>query len=204
MLEAGTAEKGSARRSRLIAQGLKFAQSPSAREAIEKLLSDFTVVPSRTAPLMPVYRLEVEEELPRIIPLAGSLPLKKIAFEQITALAVQEPFRAVQISGNVTVVPVPGWQVMLKAIDPIGIFCLSDRLPKSLGDKPEQVLVVVDRQVRDWDVNAYFLIEQEGQLELRWFEEPPELQLLGQVILILRPKKILDENNLIEPWQMDD
>jgi hypothetical protein len=27
---------------------------------------------------------------------------------------------------------------------------------------------------------------------------------LGQVILVLRPKSIFDENNLTQPWQMDD
>ena len=58
-------------RSRLIAKGLKFAQSSTARERIEKLLSDFTIVPSKTAPLLPVYRLELEEELPRIVAIAG-------------------------------------------------------------------------------------------------------------------------------------
>ena len=39
-------------RSRLIARGLKFAHSVTAREQIEKLLSDFTVVSARTAPLI--------------------------------------------------------------------------------------------------------------------------------------------------------
>jgi hypothetical protein len=42
------------------------------------------------------------------------------------------------------------------------------------------------------------------EVRIQWFEASPSVELLGQVILILRPKRILDENNLLEPWQMDD
>lgn len=191
-------------RSRAIAQGLKFARSQSAREAIEKLLSDFTITSSRTAPLMPIYRLEAEEELARIIPFVGALPLTRQAIESMAALEVNEPFRVTQIARGGSVVPLPGWQVILKAEDPIAIVCHSDRLPQSLSGKIENVLVVVDRQMQEWDVNSYFLIEQEGQLTFQWFEESPDIPLLGQMLVIVRPKRILDENNLSEPWQMDD
>ena len=191
-------------RSRLIAQGLKFAHSQSAREAIEKLLSDFTVVPSRTAPLMPIYRLESEQELPYLVPVAGSLPLTKQALDAVSPLEIEEPFRVVKVSGSAAVVPLPGWQAILKAQDPVAIFCQSDRLPNPLTDKQEEMLVVVDRAAKEWDVNSYFLIEKEEKLEFQWFEASPNTTLLGQVILILRPKNILDENNIIEPWQMDD
>ena len=191
-------------RSRLIAQGLKFAHSPTAREKIEKLLSDFTVVPTSTAPLLPIYRLESENELPRILPLAGSFPLTRQQIETVARITVEEPFGNIQVTGNGSFVPVPGWQAILKADDPVGFFCPSDRLPTSISGKTEQVLVIIDRAIREWDVNSYFLVETEDKLELRWFEEAPDLTILGQLILIMRPKKILDENNIIEPWQMDD
>lgn len=191
-------------RSRLIAKGLKFAHSQSAREAIEKLLSDFSVVPSRTAPLMPVYRLEAEEELPRIVPVAGSFPLSKQEFEAVPVLESQEPFRMVNVASSGAMVPLPGWQSILKAEDPVAIICESDRLPKPLAGKPETVLVVVARNLREWNLNSYFLIEQGEQLALRWFEELPNVPILGQVVLVLRPKKILDEGNITQPWQMDD
>ena len=190
-------------RSRLIAKGLKFAHSQSAREAIEKLLSDFTITPSRTAPLMPVYRLEAEDDLPRIVPVAGSYPLTKAEFEAVSSLESHEPFRIVD-SGSNPMVPLPGWQAVLKAQDPVVIVYQSDRLPKPLSGKPETVLVVVDRDSTEWNVNSYFLIEQNEQLELKWFEELPNLLILGQVVLVLRPKKILDEGNITQPWQMDD
>jgi hypothetical protein len=191
-------------RSRLIAQGLKFAHSTTAREAVEKLLSDFTVVPSQTAPLMPVHRLEAEEELARIVPVVGKLPLTRQDWQGVASLSAEDPFRVVQISGAGSVVPLPGWQVVLKATDPVAILCQSDRLPQSISATLEEVLVVVERQLSPWDVKSYFLVERDGQLAFQWFEEAPDLPLLGQVLLVLRPKRILDENNLIEPWQMDD
>ena len=189
-------------RSRLIAKGLKFAHSPTAREAIERLLSDFTVVPSRTAPLLPVYRLEQEEEMPRIVPVAGSLPLSKQEVEAVSPVEFQEPFRQVN-AGSGSLVPLPGWPALLKAHDPVAIFCQSDQLPKTLSGQPETVLVVVDRHLKEWNLSSYFLIEDE-QLTFRWFEESPTMPLLGQVIVVLRPKKILDESNITQPWQMDD
>lgn len=191
-------------RTRLIAKGLKFAHSLTARGAIEKLLSDFTVVPTRSTPLLPLYRLEEQAEMSRIVPVAGSLPLSQNDWDGVKALTVVEPFNLVSYSGTGTLVSLPGWQAMLKAIDPVGIICSSDRLPKSLPGQPEEVLVVVDRGITKWDANSYFLIEEAGELGFKWFEEQPNVSLLGQIVIVVRPKKILDENNILEPWQMDD
>ncbi len=190
-------------RSRLIAQGLKFAQSQSAREAIEKLLSDFTVETTVNAPLLPIYRLEFEEQLPRIVPLAGTYPLTRQNLDAVAKIETQESFSSVTVSGG-TFVPVPGWQSVLKAIDPVAYLCPSDRLPKSIAGKVTQFLVILDRASQEWDVNSYFIVEVNGQLEIKWFETAPNIPIIGQLVLILRPKRILDENNITEPWQMDD
>ncbi len=191
-------------RTRLIAKGLKFAYSLTAREAIEKLLSDFTVVPTRSAPLLPLYRLEEQTDMSRIIPVAGSLPLSQNDWDQVKTVEAVEPFNVVSYSGTGSLVSLPGWQAILKADEPVGILCYSDRLPKSLPGKPEEVLVVVDRGITNWDSKSYFLIEEAGELTFKWFEDQPNMPLLGQIILVVRPKKILDENNILEPWQMDD
>ena len=196
-------QKDLQQRSRLIAQGLKFASSATAREAIEKLLSDFSVVKSATEPLLPLYRLELEEELPRIVPLAGFYPLNSQQIAAVNRVEVEPPFSQIKAEGG-TYVPIPGWQAVLKAQDPVGYLCPSDRLPKYLGGKVEEVLVLIDRASRDWDVNSYFVVEIEDKLEIRWFETEPEVPIVGQLVLILRPKKILDEGNITEPWQMDD
>jgi Rubisco Assembly chaperone C-terminal domain/Rubisco accumulation factor 1 alpha helical domain/Rubisco accumulation factor 1 helix turn helix domain len=191
-------------RSRSIATALKYVHSQTAREAIEKLLLDFTGVSSRTAPLLPLYRLEEEDELPRIIPFAGAFPLTRKDVESVSAIQLVEPFQLISVNGGGSFVPVPGWQAVLKAADPIAVIIQSDRLPKPLPGKPEQVLIVIDRASQQWNENSYFIVEINENLELQWFEEKPDLSILGQVIVVLRPKKIFDENNLTEPWQMDD
>ena len=196
-------QKDLQQRSRLIAQGLKFASSVSARGAIEKLLSDFSVVKSATEPLLPLYRLEIEEELPRIIPLAGSYPITKQEIAAVERVEIQQPFGNINANSG-TYVPIPGWQVVLKAEDPVGYLCPSDLLPKFLGGKVEEVLVILDRANTNWDVNSYVVVEIAGRLELRWFETEPEEPIVGQLVLILRPKRILDEGNITQPWQMDD
>ncbi|GBF82515.1 RuBisCO accumulation factor 1 [Aphanothece sacrum] len=191
-------------RTRLIAKGLKFAHSATAREAIEKLLSDFTIIPETSAPLIPLHRLEVQEEICRIIPVVGTLPLTKNDLEGVKTLNPVYPFHLINYSGTGSVIPLPGWRAVLKAQDPVGILCMSDQLPKDLTGNPEEVLILVDRQINQWNANSYFLIEEEGQLTFKWFEEMPSIPLLGQIVIVVRPKKVFDENNILEAWQMDD
>lgn len=191
-------------RSRLIARGLTFAHSETARQKIEYLLTDFTVVKARPIPRLPIYRLDSEEELPRVLPIVGKLPLTKADLQAVPLLEELGPFRMVQFSGQGAWVPVPGWQVVLRAEDPVVLLSPSDQLPVKLPGTPEEVLVVVDRAERQWDDSSYFVLEQAGQLQLQWFEAAPEVPLLGRVILVMRPKKILDEAVNQELWQIDE
>lgn len=191
-------------RTRLIVKGLKFVYSPTARDALEKLLSDFTVLPSCSAPLLPLYRLEEQSDMSCIVPVAGKLPLSQNDWEQVDTVEAVEPFNLVSYSGTGSLVSLPGWQALLKADEPVGILCSSDRLPKSLLEKPETVLVIVDRGVINWNSNSYFLIEEAGELIFKWFESKPHTPLLGQIILVVCPKKIFDKDNIFEPWQIDD
>ncbi|PZV25522.1 MAG: hypothetical protein DCF12_14450 [Snowella sp.] len=191
-------------RTRLIAKGLKFAHSPSARTAIEQLLSDLSVTPTRKAPLIPLHRVENDEELSRLVPVAGTWPLTREQINAVQAVNIIEPFGMVEYSGSGAVVPLPGWQIVLKAIDPIAFFCQSGELSDALTNKNETVLVVIDRAAKEWDENGFFLVEQEEHVKVDWFESAPTVEILGQAIVVLRPKRIFDENNLLEPWQMDD
>ena len=191
-------------RTRLIAKGLKFAHSPSARSAIEQLLSDLSVTPTRKAPLIPLHRVENDEELSRLVPVAGSWPLTREQINAVQAVNIIEPFGMVEYSGTGAIVPLPGWQVVLKAGDPIAFFCESGELSDALTNKNETVLVVIDRAAKEWDENGFFLVDQGENVKVDWFESAPTLEILGQAIVVLRPKRIFDENNLLEPWQMDD
>jgi hypothetical protein len=63
---------------------------------------------------------------------------------------------------------------------------------------------VVDRADRNWDDDNYFFTEEDGQLRLVWSENPPNAAILGRVILVLRPKRILDEGYNRELWQLEE
>ncbi|MGB3201074.1 MAG: RuBisCO accumulation factor 1 [Nodosilinea sp.] len=192
-------------RSRLIAQGLRFAESPSARQHIEKLLTDFTVVKDRPAPRLPFYRLESESELPRVIPVVGQMPLTVDDLKAVPVVVPEEPFSMVIASGASAWIAVPGWQVIFRAEDPVGLLVQSRQLPNYPADAPnETVLVVVDRSDRTWDDDGYFLTAEGDHLTLTWSPSPIESPILGKIILILRPKRVLDENYNRELWQLDE
>lgn len=191
-------------RSRLIASGLKFAHSDTARKQVETLLTDFTVTPKRPAPSLPVYRLDSEEELPRILPLVGKLPLTAGEFKAVPMIDESGAFRIVQFSGKGAWIAVPGWQVILGAEDPVGILCDREQIPNQPGNTGEELLVVVDRAAREWDDNSYFMVEQAEQLQIQWLEEEINIPILGKVILVMRPKRILDEDVNKDIWQIDE
>lgn len=191
-------------RSRLIAKGLRFAHSQSARKQIEQLLVDFTVVSQRPAPLPPFYRFDTEEELPRIVPVVGELPLKVQELKAVPLVEELEPFRIVKFAGEQAWVALPGWQVLLAAEDPVTILATSDRFPSQNQTQPGPVLVVVDRSQREWNDFSYFAIDNGGEVDFQWFETQPELPILGKVIIIVRPRKILDENVTKDSWQIDE
>ncbi|UFP93064.1 RuBisCO accumulation factor 1 [Gloeobacter morelensis] len=188
-------------RTQLIAKGLAFAHSETARVQLEKLLVDFTAPKVPPAPRLPFYRLEDSEELPRVLPMASGLPLGETDFKALPWPEEVGPFRAVAGEGGW--VAMPGYQIIRSAEAPIAIATTTDQLPG--GDTPEPVLVVVDREARAWRDDSYFLVTGEpGQLQLAWFAEAPEVPLFGQVIVVLRPKRILDEEFTKDPWQLDE
>jgi Rubisco Assembly chaperone C-terminal domain/Rubisco accumulation factor 1 alpha helical domain/Rubisco accumulation factor 1 helix turn helix domain len=191
-------------RSRLIAKGLKYAHTSTARKELERLLTDFSVVKTERAPRLPMYRLESELELPRILPLMGKLPLPTEALKAVPMLEEDGPFRVVQFAGEGAWVPLPGWQVLMSAEDPIAMLCPNDRLPSDPNQAVEDVMVVVDRAQREWDNQSYFVVDAEGELDVQWYPEEPSDKILGRVLLVVRPKRIFDEEAIKELWSMDE
>ncbi len=193
-------------RSKLIAQSLRFATSNSARSKIEKLLTDFSVVKEKPAPRLPIFRLEDEADSPVIMPVAGKMPLVTEDYKAVPGVMPEEPFGMVKFSGTGAWLPVPGWQVILKAEDPIALLTTCKELPNAPDTMPptEELMVVVDRAKREWDEFSYYVVDADGQLEIRWFEEAPTVPLLGGVVLIMRPKKIWDKDYAQELWQIDE
>lgn len=194
-----------AARSRLIAQALRFATSDSAREQAQLLLTDLTVVKARPAPTLPTYRLETDSELPLVVPLAGQLPLSPEDWQAVPVIVPAEPFGIVKSQGPAAWVPVPGWQVVLQAEDPIGILAKPRQLPNVQNpDNPETVLLVCDRAQREWDADSYFLTDQGDTVAVEWFPDEPDQKLLGKLLVIMRPKRILDEDYTRELMQFEE
>ncbi|YAF94383.1 MAG: RuBisCO accumulation factor 1 [Nodularia sp. CChRGM 3473] len=191
-------------RSRLIAKGLRFAHTATARKQIEQLLVDFTVVSQRPAPILPFYRFESDEESPRILPVVGELPLTPKDLQSVPLVEEIQPFRLVNFAGEQAWVPLPGWQVLLNTEDPVVVLCNSDRLPNQTQSPPKPLLVVIDRAQRQWDDSSYFVVDNDGELDFQWFETEPELPLLGKIVVIVRPKKIFDEEITKDAWQIDE
>ena len=191
-------------RSRLIAAGLRYVESSAARTKLEELLTDFSVVKQRQAPMLPVYRLDSDEQSPRILPVAGQLPVTPEDLKAVPLVDGDGPFDVVKFSGTGAWVALPGWQVLLLAKDPVALITQSDRLPSEMSPPVEPVLVVVDRASREWTPDSYFLAAQEGEASIAWFEDAPEVPLLGRMILVLRPKKVLDEEFVKDPWQFEE
>ncbi|NEP61800.1 MAG: hypothetical protein F6K31_33415 [Symploca sp. SIO2G7] len=193
-------------RSRLIAQGLRFAHSTGAREAIEKLLTDFAIVKAKPIPRLPLYRLETDADVPYVVPMVGEWPVTAADFQAAPKMEPEGAFGVVCASEQQAWVPVPGWQVVLTAQDPVALLVPLQALPnqqKSTVD--ETVLVLVDRQQQVWDDSSYFMVNgSDGQLAMGWFETAPSTQPLGRVIVIVRPKKVLDEDYTQELWQIDE
>ncbi|MGP1386404.1 MAG: RuBisCO accumulation factor 1 [Thainema sp.] len=193
-------------RSRLIAQALRFVHSERARQEIEKLLLDFAPVASKPkeAPRLPVYRLEEMEELPRIVPVAGEWPISVDDYKAVPLVDEDGEFRVVQFSGSGAWVPLPGWQVVLNAEDPVALLAQSDQMPTELPGKTESILLLIDRAQRQWQADSYFVVDADNQLQLQWFSEAPQVALLGRLVLLLRPQKVLDEEYTTELWQLDE
>jgi Rubisco Assembly chaperone C-terminal domain/Rubisco accumulation factor 1 alpha helical domain/Rubisco accumulation factor 1 helix turn helix domain len=193
-------------RSTLIARGLKYVQTDSARKQVEALLVDFSNTPEKAAPRMPVYRFDNEEELPSVLPVIGEMPLTKADLQAVPLYDPEEPFGLVRFSGTGgAYVAVPGYQVIRTASDPIAFLIQSEALPTRLPGRSELALVVIDRAERAWKEDTYFVVANDAdQLEIQWLDETSSRQILGRVILVMRPKKVLDEAYTKELFQFEE
>jgi Rubisco Assembly chaperone C-terminal domain/Rubisco accumulation factor 1 alpha helical domain/Rubisco accumulation factor 1 helix turn helix domain len=190
-------------RSRLIALALRFAASDSARIQVEKLLTDFTVSKQQKSPRVPLYRMESADDQPRIMPVVGKLPMTVEDLKAVPLVEDEGPFHMLRFVGAGAWVALPGWQVVRTAEDPVVV--LADHTHLVLEDEAEgELLLLIDRAQREWDDNSYFIVEREGQLCIDWFASEPGEPLLGQVKVVLRPRKVLDEDFNNDIWQYEE
>ncbi|MBW4649474.1 MAG: hypothetical protein KME06_12420 [Kastovskya adunca ATA6-11-RM4] len=191
-------------RSRLIARGLMFANSQSARQQIEKLLTEPTNSTKRPVPTLPLYRIEAEDELPCLVPVAGQFPLTAADVKNVQPLKKKGAFQIIEAVVGQLVVTIPGWKVVLNAQDPVAMVCNSSQLPTKVLGKPEDMLVLIDRGNTTWDDGSYFLVDKSDNVQIQWTDTAPDAPILGRLLLIMRPKKIIDEPLNQDVWQIDE
>mgnify|MGYP007051594990 CR=1 FL=1 len=199
-------------RTRAIGRAFRYVHSDTARQQVEQLLSTVAASsrPQRSVlPKLSVFRLE--EDLPRLLPVAGSLPLATDIWEQIPAGKPQGPFGWVTSPAEQTWMALPAWPVMQKAGDPVvlpvenGLLGSLLGLPVAPEEERDPVLLVVDRAVRIWEGTAgFFLLDRAGAVTVAWIEDSPPSPLLGQVLLAVRPPRVFDEELAQDPWQLEE
>lgn len=200
-------------RTRAIGRAFQYVHSDGARQQIERLLSTVAASSSggsqrKILPKLSVFRLE--EDLPRLLPVVGSLPLSTAEWEQQITSEPEGPYRLIHSQGQQTWVALPAWSVIQSARDPVAIpienrllgTLLNQQIPPEEAQDP--VLLVVDRAVRQWQSEGFFLVDRAGSLEVEWREDSGSVSLLGRVLMAVRPPRILDEVVAQDPWQLDE
>ena len=191
-------------KTRLIARGLMFAHSQSARAQIEKLLTDLTAPSKRTAPALPIYRLEADEELPRTIPVAGAFPLNSSILADVPRISATGSFQIVQQNWAGGWVSFPGWGVLCKAEDPIAVIGDREHLPLKMSNQPVETIVILDRSITEWNEFNYFAIDRDGKLAIEWFDSAPTMPILAKLVLVIHPKRPIDPDNPKDLWELED
>ncbi len=72
------------------------------------------------------------------------------------------------------------------------------------ADQEEELLILVDRASQAWDEYKYFALDRAGQLVIEWCAAPPTEAILGQVVLVLRPKRLLATGDADDRWQIEE
>jgi Rubisco accumulation factor 1 alpha helical domain/Rubisco Assembly chaperone C-terminal domain/Rubisco accumulation factor 1 helix turn helix domain len=191
-------------KTRLIARGLMFAHSQTARAQIEKLLTDLTAPPKRTAPALPIYRLESDEELPRTIPVAGTFPIASSSLADVPKIAATGSFQIVNNNWAGGWVSLPGWGVLCKAEDPIAVIGDRENLPLKISNQAAETIIVLDRSTTEWDEFNYFAIDRDGKLAIEWFDNPPNVPILAKLVLVIHPKRPIDPDTPKDLWELED
>jgi hypothetical protein len=100
-------------------------------------------------------------------------------------------------------VGLPGWQTVTAAVSPVVVLAVNKELIPN-AETEEEILLLIDRAATDWDENKYFAIDRGGQVVVDWFSSAPTETILGQLVLVLRPKRMLSVSNQDALWQNEE
>jgi len=98
----------------------------------------------------------------------------------------------------------PGWGVLCKAEDPIAVIGERGNLPVKISNESPETIVILDRNVTEWNEFNYFAIDRDGQLAIEWFDSPPTVPILAQLVLVIHPKRPIDPDNPKDLWELED
>ena len=218
-------------KARLIARGLQYAHSESARKVMEQLLTEMVTPQEKKAPRLPIYRYEGEDAIPRVLPVIGTLPISAAVCRNFPKQEVQTAFEIAKgVSGSdCGWVAVPGWQVVQDAQDPIMLLTdtaifqeiSGQEIVSGVANQPEEVLLLIDRgrkpelsteliseQGADKLSDRYYLLEVNDHLRVQWFKDLAVAQevgnqIIGQLLLVLRPQRVMDGEAAKDLWDYE-
>ncbi|MDX1976535.1 MAG: RuBisCO accumulation factor 1 [Pseudanabaenaceae cyanobacterium bins.68] len=195
-------------------KGLQYVHSASARSLIEQLLTAQTAPPVAPLPKLPIYRLDQDDQLPRLVPVAGKIPITISELKAVPLIDQIEPFGMVAYEGACAWIALPGWDVVRRAIDPLIILANTDtlaeasgqRLPNSFPDRPEQILLLIDRSQRDPESNSYFAIATTEPVteQIQVALPSANSKIYGKLLLVLRERRVLDQAASSDLWQEEE
>lgn len=207
-----TAQKSSqtGQATKSILKGLQYVHSDSARRLIEQLLTQPTAQPASSLPKLPLYRLEQDDQLPRLVPVAGKIPITITELKAVPLIDQIEPFGMVTYAGACAWIGLPGWDIVRQATDPLIILADTDtfaevsgqKLPNSFPDRPEQILLLIDRGQRTPHSQSYFAIALADQIQIA--PPTPAAKIYGKLLLVLRERRILDQSASSDLWQEEE
>lgn len=144
---------------------------------------------------MPLLQLTNDDQWPRVLRVAGEYP-------GLTAAELAAPPSTVEAaapggwifefpdaySSEFGMIAVPGYDLVHHSVDPVVVVAKSGSLGLPLV-KEQEVLVVVDRDDKDFDDRAFFAFaDAQGTIVMRRFEsETSEYSIVGKIILIQLP-----------------
>jgi hypothetical protein len=158
---------------------------------------------------MPTIKLDNDEYWPQILPIAGILG--EMTQEELYAPAqVIKPEQGMWTYDfsnpdmpQLGTVAFPGSARLYYCADPVAVIATNEQLGLKLEELVE-VIVVVDREDRDYDKeNSFFLFsDPSGDLSVKWSDEgvPPGYQILGKVAVVSVPltEAMKTANNMFE------
>jgi len=143
---------------------------------------------------MPLSKLSRDEYFPRVIQIGGVYP-------GVTLDEYYAPKSSKEVSPSMWSyefpdpdgpqlgsVSVPGSDVIYDCIDPVALISSTDQLGIKSKDGPSEVLVIIDREDRDFFVDSFYAVENsDGNIEITSLTDSEGYNIIGKVVVCFLP-----------------